>query len=467
MQLSTKAAKRIFLLTAILLLGLSAVLYRQIDSLLKSQDQLNHTNLLKLKLEQLLGSLIDTETAQRGFLLTRDSAFLTPYRGAYARSNRLLTEINQLAGPDEQPKFNALQTFVAVRFGTFTHLFSVFDDPSLTPELRKMLLRRTKATMDSIRFYVQDIEAKADEMHRNREAENRKYTFLAPFYAVLLMALAIVILVFSYEKIVTHLKRTRQLLFRLKKLNNKLKHKNHQLELSNKELDSFTYIASHDLKEPLRKILTYTSMIEQKGEDVSFRDNAVYFEKIKHSAERMQNLLDDLLYYSHTSNTERTFEDVDLNKVVTEVVRNLDEEIAETGAKITYANLPVIKGMPFQIKQLFENLISNSLKYKKKETAPVINIDSTLVGENEIGRQHHKVSSHYVKLLFRDNGLGFEQSYAERIFRLFQRLHAQNGYKGTGIGLTICKKVVDNHNGIIKAHSEVNEGTTFEIYFPA
>ena len=467
MQLSSKTAKGIFILTAVILVGLSVVLYRQIDSLLASQKELNRTAALKLKLEQLMGSLIDTETAQRGFLLTQDSLFLDPYYGAFARSRALLVEIDSLAGPEEKPKYNALQTFVAVRYGTFNHLFDKFKDPETTPLAKKIYLRHTKATMDSIRFYVNNISARADELYRNREQVNRKYTFLTPFYAVLLMAFAVAILIFSYDRILGHLKRTRKLLFRLKKLNNRLKQNNHELELTNKELDSFTYVASHDLKEPLRKILTYTSMIETTEDGVSFKDNAVYFQKIKQSAERMQNLLDDLLYYSHASSGEKKFEEVDLNKIVKEVVQNLDEEISETGAEIRYSHLPVIKGMPFQIKQLFENLLSNSLKYRQENQTPVITIESTVVDETKLPAVPHKTSSAYVKLVYKDNGVGFEQSYADRIFRLFQRLHTKEGYKGTGIGLTICKKVVDNHNGFIQAFSEVNKGTTFEIYFPA
>lgn len=467
MQVSSKAAKRIFLLSAVVLLGLSVLLYQQIHSLLASQDQLNRANLLKLKLEQLLGSLIDTETAQRGFLLSGDSLFLGPYYGAYERSKKLLGEIRDLTGENEKPAYNALQTFVAVRFGTFTHLFSQFADPALTPALRQMHLRRTKAVMDSIRYYVQGIEAKVDAAHRHREQENRKYNFLTPFYAVLLMVFAVAILVFSYERILGHLKRTQKLLYRLKKLNNKLKHKNHQLALSNKELDSFTYIASHDLKEPLRKILTYTSMIEQGGGAAMYSNNQLHFEKIKFAADRMQNLLNDLLYYSHTSSSEKKFEAVDLNKIVAEVVQNLDEEIAETGATIRCGQLPEMKGFPFQIKQLLENLLSNSLKYRQEAVRPEISISGEIVSESSMTLPHHKVSSRYLKISYRDNGLGFDQSYAERIFRLFQRLHSSGDYEGTGIGLTICKKVVDNHNGAIRAISEVNKGTTFEIYFPA
>ncbi|HYD22193.1 MAG TPA: CHASE3 domain-containing protein [Flavipsychrobacter sp.] len=468
MQLSSKAAKIIFLITAIVLLGLSYILYHQIDSLLESQKQLNRTTQLKLKLEQTLAALVDTETAQRGFLLTRDSVFLEPYNGAYDKSKKLLEEIRDLAsnGEYDQAKFNALQTFIELRFGTFTHVFERFKDPSLSASDKRMHLLRSKAAMDSIRHYVQDISGRADEMLAEREQINKKYNFLTPLFAVLLIAFAIVILTFSYEKIVEQLTRTKKLLFRLKKLNSKLKQKNHQLELSNKELDSFTYIASHDLKEPLRKIMTYTSMIEEKDDAVSYKDNLTYFRKIKDSAERMQNLLNDLLQYSHTHMSEKKFEQVDLNKVLNEVVQNLDEEITEAGAHIHYQSLPVIKGMPFQIRQLFENLLTNSLKYKQEKALPVITIDSKLVDEKEISDRYHKVSKQYIKIDFKDNGLGFDQSHAERVFRLFQRLHTKDGYKGTGIGLTICKKVVDNHYGFIQAISKVNTGTTFEIYFP-
>ena len=468
MQLSTKAAKLVFLLTTIVLLGLSALLYKQITSLLDSQKQVNSTNVLKLKLERLLTSLVDTETAQRGFLLTQDSLFLGPYNGAYARAKMLLTEIDSLAPNSEydRAKFNALQTFVEVRFGSFHHPFGIYNDPDLTTRNRYSYLRRAKANMDSIRYYVREVERRADHMLHVREEENRKYTFLTPLYAIMLMVFSIVILVFSYERIVQQLKRTKKLLFRLKKLNNKLKQNNYQLELSNRELEQFTYIASHDLKEPLRKIMTYTSLVMQQGNSFSQQEIQLHLQKISSFAERMQNLLDDLLLYSHTSQSDNKVEDVDLNSVVEEVIQNLTEEIAETGAEIKYDSLPVIKGIPYQLRQLFQNLVSNSLKYRQEGRRPLITIESSFVTEKELGTRPHKVSGQYVRLLVSDNGIGFNQAYAERVFRLFQRLHTTEGYKGTGIGLTICKKVVDNHHGFIQARSAVNEGVTFEIYLP-
>jgi light-regulated signal transduction histidine kinase (bacteriophytochrome) len=181
----------------------------------------------------------------------------------------------------------------------------------------------------------------------------------------------------------------------------------------------------------------------------------------------MKNLLNDLLLYSHINMADKSYEKVDLNKVVDDVIINLHEEIEETNTHIKKKNLPVIHGMPFQIKQLFENLISNSIKYKQDELAPDIVIESSLLNKKDITEKFPKSSNQYFRLLFKDNGIGFDQAYAEKAFQLFQRLHNRSGKPGTGIGLTICKKIVDNHNGFIKAVSEVNKGTTFEIYLPA
>jgi signal transduction histidine kinase len=467
MRLSNTAAKLSFVIIAIVLLAISYVLYQQIRSLLFAQDQLNETNVVKLDLEQTLSALKDAESAQRGFLLTKDSVFLQPYHGAYDRSKYLISEIRDLINTNQQQKdLVALQAFIELRFKTFNHVIDHYNNPQLKTETKKMYLLMSKSVMDSIGFYVRNIQVSEDNLVLAKEKARKKYSFLTPFFAILLMMTAIAILVFSYGKIIEQLNRLKKVFSELKKLNNELKQKNHKLELYNKELDSFTYIASHDLKEPIRKILTYSSQIEMAGYENLSEVNRNHLSRIKLSAVRMQNLLNDLLMYSHVTISDRSFEEVDLNKVIDDVIYNLKEEISETHTQIKTDNLPVIKGMPFQIKQLFENLISNSIKYKREEVTPAITIEGYMVNEKDIPEKFYKESNRYYKLFFKDNGLGFEQAYAEKVFKLFQRLHSKTGRPGTGIGLTICKKIIDNHNGFIKAVSEVNKGTTFEIYLP-
>jgi signal transduction histidine kinase len=468
MQISARLAQLIFIATSCVLLLLSYVLYLQVKDLIRSYNQINQANVVNLKLEQTLSTLKDAETAQQGFLLTSDSLFLEPYLGAYERSVKLLGELRSLVNDDseQQKSLNALATLVEVRYRSFETVIDQYNLPGINPDTKKMHLLKEKASMDSIRYHVSAIKRIEEGSIKEKEQVKQKHSFLAPLYAFLLIVTALGILIFFYDKTMKQLSRTKRLLTKLRHLNGKLRQKNYELEMYNKELDSFTYIASHDLKEPLRKIHTYTNMIAESELQTLSEKNMLHFTRIQHAVNRMQNLLDDLLLYSHTTKPAIAFEEVDLNNIVKVVEENLAEEIKEHKAQIKTGKLPVVKGLPFQIKQLFENLIINSLKYRKEDESPRIHIEGSLVDKKDIRLNLHKKSKQYYKILFSDNGLGFEQSYADKVFQLFQRVHTDGKHSGTGIGLTICKKIIQNHNGFIKASSEVNVGTLFEIYFP-
>lgn len=467
MQISARLARLIFITTSCVLLLLSYVLYLQVKDLIQSYNQINQANVVSLKLEQTLSTLKDAEAAQQGFLLTNDSLFLQPYLGAYERSVKLLGELHSLVNdPEQQNNLNALSTLVEVRYRSFETVINQYNLPGINSDTKKMHLLKGKASMDSIRYHVGAIKRIEEGFMKEKEQVKQKHSFLAPLYAFLLIVTALGILIFFYNKTIKQLSRTKRLLKKLRHLNGKLSQKNYELEMYNKELDSFTYIASHDLKEPLRKIHTYTNMIAESELQTLSEKNMLHFTRIQHAVKRMQNLLDDLLLYSQTTKPAITFEEVDLNDIIKVVEENLAEEIKEHKAQIKTGKLPVVKGLPFQIKQLFENLITNSLKYRKEEESPCIHIEGSLVDKKDVQLSLHKKSKQYYKILFSDNGLGFEQSYADKVFQLFQRVHTDGKHSGTGIGLTICKKIVQNHNGFIQASSEVNVGTQFEIYFP-
>ena len=467
MQISARLARLIFITTSCVLLLLSYVLYLQVKDLIQSYNQINQANIVSLKLEQTLSTLKDAEAAQQGFLLTSDSLFLQPYQGAYERSVKLLGELRSLVSdPRQQKNLNALATLVEVRYRSFETVINQYNLPGINSDTKKMHLLKGKASMDSIRHHVSAIKRIEEGFMKEKEQVKQKHSFLAPLYAFLLIVTALGILLFFYDKTMKQLSRTKRLLKKLRHLNGKLRQKNYELEMYNKELDSFTYIASHDLKEPLRKIHTYTNMIAESELQTLSEKNRLHFTRIQHAVKRMQNLLDDLLLYSHTTKPAIAFEEVDLNNIIKVVEENLAEEIKEQKAQINTGKLPVVKGLPFQIKQLFENLISNSLKYRKEEESPCIYIEGSLVDRKDVRLNLHKKSKQYYKILFSDNGLGFEQSYADKVFQLFQRVHTDGKHSGTGIGLTICKKIIQNHNGFIQASSEVNVGTQFEMYFP-
>lgn len=245
-----------------------------------------------------------------------------------------------------------------------------------------------------------------------------------------------------------------------------IEERNLELERNNKELASFNYVASHDLQEPLRKIQTFISRLEEKEQDNLTSNGKVYIQRIKSSSARMRSLIDDLLQFSRTNKSEEAFEVSNINILLEAAKHDLAETITDKRARISSDSMPSMKVIPFQIKQLFLNLISNSLKYSRENIAPVITISYSQTNASDL--PHIKFSKHsrYHTFKIKDNGIGFDQDYADQIFTLFNRLHNKNEYSGTGIGLSICKKIVENHNGYISAEGRPNEGSTFTVYLP-
>lgn len=246
--------------------------------------------------------------------------------------------------------------------------------------------------------------------------------------------------------------------------NQQLYLQNQQLEQTNQELASFSYIASHDLKEPLRKIQVFTNRIL---ETETFTDKTQdYFTRILSATKRMQNLIDSLLDFSQANSNSLSFETCNLNEILHEVKNNLEESVRESQAVIHADHLPTIDGLSIQLTQLFTNLIENALKYRKKEILLKVLISYSIEDGNRIDVPIADQQKKYHSICFSDNGIGFEQQYANKIFDIFQRLHARHEYTGTGIGLAICKKIVSNHNGYIAALGIPGDGANFHIYFP-
>jgi PAS domain S-box-containing protein len=241
--------------------------------------------------------------------------------------------------------------------------------------------------------------------------------------------------------------------------------KNQELLLVNAELLSFTYVASHDLNEPLRKIKLFCTLILERQKDMA-PETCKLFESVTSSAARMQKLIEALLSYSQINSGNSSFAETDLAAVLDTVLANLSELLEEKKAKVQSRQLPVLNVIPYQFNQLFTNIISNAVKYSRPDVCPLIVVSYERVPASEIETGVVPPNSHYHKISFSDNGIGFDQIYHLKIFELFQRLNKPEDYAGTGIGLAICAKIAANHQGYINACGDPGTGSVFNIYIP-
>ncbi len=229
----------------------------------------------------------------------------------------------------------------------------------------------------------------------------------------------------------------------------------YKLKRSNEELEQFAYVASHDLQEPLRMVIQNTRRLQTIFESNLDEKTQKYINFTIEGSKRMQQLIEDLLDYSRFNAENIQFKKVDLNEVMQTSLLDLEQKIKESDAIITSDKLPIIFGDKVQLIRMFENLISNSIKYRDNERQLLVTVTA----------EEHESEDAWI-ISFKDNGIGFKQEYAERIFQLFQRLHSKSEYPGTGLGLTICKKIVSTHNGKIWVDSELGVGSTFHVWLP-
>jgi len=239
-----------------------------------------------------------------------------------------------------------------------------------------------------------------------------------------------------------------------------------KLRESNRELEDFAHIASHDLQEPLRKIIAFSDRLKNAYADSIDEKGRDYIERMCNAASRMQNLIDGLLMYSRITTRAKAFVPIDLSHVAKEVVSDLEVPIDEKKGRVDIDTLPTVKADPLQMQLLFQNLIGNALKFHKKGEAPLVKISSTIIHGNGNNPNMQDMDDEVCQLTFTDNGIGFDEQYTDRIFGVFQRLHGKKEYAGTGIGLSICRRIVDKHNGKIIARSSPGSGATFIVTIP-
>ncbi len=241
---------------------------------------------------------------------------------------------------------------------------------------------------------------------------------------------------------------------KIRRASERLQRLNLELQRSNNELEEFAYIASHDLQEPLRKIQSFSNLLQEECEQSLQGEAKLYLNRILNSAGRMRTLINDLLSYSRVSKSTHYMQSIDLKTVILSVLTDIELYIKETDATITIEELPKIEADPLLMQQLFQNLIMNAIHYRHPERKPIITISAKDIKEN------------LITISVQDNGIGFDQQYTDKIFRIFERLYSKQEKSGTGIGLAICRKIVEQHQGRITAKSKINVGSTFIVTLP-
>jgi signal transduction histidine kinase/CHASE3 domain sensor protein len=585
---SSNSLRVIFVIAVFILLFLSSIAYKHNQDLNESSKLVMHTYEINIQLERLMSAIKDAETGQRGYIITRNNRFLTPYIFSRDKVNTSFITLKKLTAdnPKQQANLRRLFTLIIQRFTSFENCFK-YSDPK-TYDKRKLdnHMFGGRVLMENIRFQVDKMnDIEKAYLQRKLKIYDEEIS-LSPVFSIVLFLTALTFIILSYRQISRDIKslkvynkkllissrlmsesetigkfstwqwdldtqkidysenqyrllgvwpnsfvpekksfldfvhpddkeavaesieniiQKKQLPFIYYKvlrpdneiryfkstgklltdaqgnnillginfditdehlLNIELKERNAELEASNKELASFNHVASHDLQEPLRKIQTFISRVSDADKAVLSESAKDYIYKIEVSAKRMRVLIDDLLLFSRTNTTKKEFIKSNLGELLENAKSELTEVIEEKKAIITVSKLPKLSVIPYQIEQLFINLIGNSLKYSQPDRIPEINIESEKVNSDQFPELLDHNTKKFHKITFQDNGMGFDPQFKETIFVLFQRLHSRKDYPGTGIGLAICKKIVENHKGYIIADSKPDEGSVFTVFLP-
>ena len=459
-----------------IVVGNAILAMNTIQSLTQTQQRLDDTGMLNTAIEKLHLSIVQAESGQRGYLLTGDEAYLAPYYDAISQLN------------SQAKLVKGLRTEIEGQADKVARLLYLVDDKvSVLTRTAELALadkeRRAHYLLETHqgRKLYEEIRSLADEIQDAESAfklvqfrklgqikKEAKVTFAITAVTSALLIIGMFVL-------------TRINLHNAAKYRDELEHQNEtlaskvsertleltlyseELSRSNRELEEFAFVASHDLQEPLRKIQAFSDRLETMFKDELGEKGIDYIARMKNAAQRMSNLINDLLEFSRVTTRGKDFVDTDLQKVLDEILDDLEIAIKESDAQVHVAKMPVIQADPSQMEQLFLNLISNAVKFRRPGVAPIVNIDYE--HETEFSEDHN-TDIEWQIITVKDNGIGFSPEYTDKIFVPFQRLHGRSEYKGTGIGLSVCRRIVERHGGTITAQSETGEGATFIIKLP-
>ncbi|GMW01418.1 MAG: hypothetical protein AMXMBFR84_25550 [Candidatus Hydrogenedentota bacterium] len=415
-------------------------------------ESARHTKNVLLALNDLLKTLVDAETSQRGFIITGSDRYIERYTLSLERLEPQIELLRDLitGNAQQEAQLAALEPLIREKLAEMSETVATMRSTGFDAARGIVLTDRGKTTMDQIRQIIREF---SDEEEQLLEAKSIEIAWSTRVTAATLLFSTLLILLVAgaaglrvrREIVIRH-----EIMKRLEQYTDELNRSNQSLEAANADLQHFAYIASHDLQEPLRSISGYVQLLGRRYKEKIDDKGVEYIEKSVAAAKRMQQLIEDMLAYSRLSTKAKPMDVVPLASVVDDALANLDASIKRSNAGVTRARFPAVQGDRSQLLQLFQNLLGNAIKFRG-ERKPEIKIDARK-GPNGSGEWTISIG---------DNGIGFDPQYADRIFLMFQRLHTRQEYQGTGVGLAICKKIVERHGGRIWVESTPGEGTTF------
>jgi signal transduction histidine kinase len=450
----------------------STVSHQATIGLIEDNAKVIHTLHVIEKTLELTSNLRTAESRQRGFIITGDNLYLDDYNSSLQDVYNQLKELNHLTADNthQQSKVVHLSQLVTHRINILQQVLIAYQRDGFEAGKQALINGGGLQKMNELMLVAEDIERVEKKLLIDRSAfseESRSFALKSLIIGVLF---TITLVLFSYYLIINDLRRRKALSRKLTKardsLEEKVKKRTHELEQSNRELREFAFIASHDLQEPLRKIQVFGDRLKQKSADKLEPTALDYLERMQNAANRMQRLIKDLLAFSRVSNNQGLFTPVDLNIIVGEGISDLEGTIELCEGNINTALLPLVTADATQMRQLFQNIIGNALKFRRPEVRPEVSI-------NWVNHEFFqaKTSStnrpEFYEIAIIDNGIGIDPQYAEKLFVPFQRLHGKSEYEGTGIGLAVCRKIIEHHGGKIGLTSPISgPGVIFTIYLP-
>lgn len=434
------------------------------SALMETQDILQRTS-------ELYASILERETNIRGFVITGEEDFLTNYRQSLIDAQMLLDKLKDLTieNPTQQENLKELESLIKLRVSVFEETISYYQEHgNLEGFLSSVRVNNALSGYRTIKQIVTTINDEENRLfvERNRSLLNNinALPFIVGLISLFSISVGFVTLfsIFHYNKVQKIASK------RIKNYQEQLQEQLYLLDDSNKELEQFAYVASHDLQEPLRKITAFSDLLVEQYTDTLKGEGELYLNRITVAANRMRRLITDLLEYSRAGRiTNEEEKEIDLQNIIDIVLDDLEIAIAEKKAKVEVGDFPKVFGKETEFRQVFQNLISNAIKFSDPKKIPVIKIDCTKASQKEIKsivQLDPELSYH--KITVEDNGIGFDEGYSEKIFAIFQRLHGKEAFEGTGIGLSISKKIIEKSNGTIHASSKPGVGSIFTLYLP-